>query len=60
MKNTDFTEQWTAMQKMFLPTSAISAPLRENAPFLGKPGKGSGQHAGACECLVRPTPYRNS
>ena len=28
MKNTDFTEQWTAMQKM---TSAISAPLRENA-----------------------------
>ena len=45
MKNTDFTEQWTAMQKMFLPateqwtvmqkmflpTSAISAPLRENA-----------------------------
>ena len=31
MKNTDFTEQWTAMQKMFLPTSTISAPLRENA-----------------------------
>src|SRR5262245_13005185 len=31
MKNTDFTEQWTAMQKMFLPTSAISAPLRDNA-----------------------------
>ena len=31
MKNTDLTEQWTAMQKMFLPTSAISAPLRENA-----------------------------
>ena len=31
MKNTDFTEQWTAMQKMFLSTSAISAPLRENA-----------------------------
>src|SRR4030095_11976242 len=31
MKNTDFAEQWTAMQKMFLPTSAISAPLRENA-----------------------------
>ena len=31
MKNADFTEQWTAMQKMFLPTSAISAPLRENA-----------------------------
>jgi hypothetical protein len=30
MKNTDFTEQWTAMQKLFLPTSAISAPLREN------------------------------
>ena len=28
MKNTDFTEQWAAMQKM---TSAISAPLRENA-----------------------------
>jgi hypothetical protein len=31
MKNSDLTEQWTAMQKMFLPTSAISAPLRENA-----------------------------
>jgi hypothetical protein len=31
MKNADFTEQWTAMQKMFLPTSAISAPLRDNA-----------------------------
>ena len=31
MKNTDLTEQWTAMQKMFLPTSAIPAPLRENA-----------------------------
>jgi len=31
MKNTDFTEQWTAVQKMFLPTSTISAPLRENA-----------------------------
>jgi hypothetical protein len=31
MKNTNFTEQWTAMQKMFLPTSAISAPLRDNA-----------------------------
>src|SRR5262245_11714049 len=31
MKNTDFTEQWTAMQKMVLPTSAISAPLRDSA-----------------------------
>jgi hypothetical protein len=31
MKNADFTEQWTAMQKMFLPTSASSVPLRENA-----------------------------
>ena len=31
MNNTDFTEQWTAMQKMFLPTSTILAPLRENA-----------------------------
>jgi hypothetical protein len=31
MKNTDFTEPWTAMQKMFIPTSAISAPFRENA-----------------------------
>ena len=31
MKNTDMTEQWAVMQKMFLPTSAISAPLRENA-----------------------------
>src|SRR5262249_12202847 len=31
MKNTDFTEQWTAMQKMFLPTPVTLAPLRENA-----------------------------
>ena len=31
MKNADFTEQWTAMQKMFLPTPVILAPLRENA-----------------------------
>jgi len=31
MKNTDMTEQWAAMQKMFLPASAISAPLRDNA-----------------------------
>ena len=31
MKNTDLIEQWSAMQKIFLPTSAISAPLRENA-----------------------------
>src|SRR5262249_10286460 len=30
MKNADFTEPWTAMQKMFLPTSVILAPLREN------------------------------
>ena len=50
MKNTDLTEQWTAVQKMFLPTSAISAPLR--ASVLGKPGKGSGQYAGPYECLV--------
>jgi hypothetical protein len=31
MNNADFTEQWTAMQKMFLPTPVILAPLRENA-----------------------------
>jgi len=31
MKNMDLIEQWTAMQKMFLPTSASSAPLQENA-----------------------------
>ena len=31
MKNTDLTEQWSVMQKMFLPTSAFSAPLQENA-----------------------------
>src|SRR5215813_13503766 len=31
MKNADFTEPWTAMQKMFLPTSVVLAPLRENA-----------------------------
>ncbi|MFZ0399646.1 MAG: phasin family protein [Pseudolabrys sp.] len=31
MKSTDLTEQWSVMQKMFLPTSAFSAPLQENA-----------------------------
>ena len=31
MKNTDFTEQWTAMQKLFLPTPVTLAPHRENA-----------------------------
>lgn len=31
MKNTDLTEQWSAMQRMFLPTAAISTTLRENA-----------------------------
>jgi hypothetical protein len=31
MKNTELTEQWGSMQKMFLPPSAISATLRENA-----------------------------
>ena len=31
MKDADFTEQWTAMQKAFLPTPVILAPLRENA-----------------------------
>ena len=31
MKNADFTEPWTAMQKMFLPAPLIFAPLRENA-----------------------------
>ena len=31
MKNTDMTEQLAAVQKMVLPNSAISAPLRENA-----------------------------
>jgi hypothetical protein len=30
MKSTDLTEQWSSMQKMFLPPSAISA-TRENA-----------------------------
>src|SRR5262249_28915218 len=33
---------------------------RKCATFLGKPGKGSGQHAGACEWLVRTAPYGNS
>ena len=31
MKNADFTEQWTAMQKAFLSTPIVLAPLRENA-----------------------------
>ncbi|HYA30675.1 MAG TPA: hypothetical protein VEI95_17800 [Acidobacteriota bacterium] len=32
MPTTDFSEQWTSMmQKMFLPTSAFSSALRENA-----------------------------
>jgi hypothetical protein len=29
--STDFTEQWSNMQKMFLPSSEISASFRENA-----------------------------
>ena len=29
--STDFSEQWTSMQKMFLPSSEISATFRENA-----------------------------
>src|SRR5262245_57264890 len=33
---------------------------RQCATFLGKPGQGFGQHAGACQCLVRTAPYRNS
>ena len=31
MTNLDFAEQWKSLQKMFLPTSAISESLRENA-----------------------------
>src|SRR3974377_608409 len=31
MASTDFTEQWSSMQKMFLPSSEISATFRENA-----------------------------
>jgi len=31
MENVDLTEQWRSMQRMFLPTSAISASLKENA-----------------------------
>ena|SRR5262245_35684815 len=30
MKTTNFVEQWSSMQKMYLPTPEISAPLREN------------------------------
>jgi hypothetical protein len=30
MENMDLTEQWRSMQRMFLPTSAISASLTEN------------------------------
>src|SRR4029434_6089959 len=33
---------------------------RKCATFLGKPGKGFGRHAGACEWLVRTAPYRIS
>jgi hypothetical protein len=31
METRNFAEQWSAMQKMFLPTSEMSATLRENA-----------------------------
>ena len=31
MNPTDFAEQWSSMQKMFLPTSEVSATLRDNA-----------------------------
>jgi hypothetical protein len=33
---------------------------RQCATFLRKPGQGLGQHAGACQCLVRTAPYRHS
>src|SRR5262245_36761650 len=33
---------------------------RKCVPFLGKPGQGFGQHAGACQCLVRTSPYGHS
>lgn len=31
MTNTDFSEQWKSMQKMFLPTPTLSESFRENA-----------------------------
>ena len=31
MNPTDFAEQWSSMQMMFLPTSEVSATLRDNA-----------------------------
>jgi len=31
MNPTDFAEQWSSMQKMFLPTSEVSATFRDNA-----------------------------
>jgi hypothetical protein len=31
MTNTDFSEQWKSMQKMFLPTSVLSESFGENA-----------------------------
>jgi hypothetical protein len=31
MTNSDYSEQWKSMQKMFLPTSALSESFRENA-----------------------------
>jgi hypothetical protein len=31
METSNFAEQWSSMQKMFLPTSAMSATFRENA-----------------------------
>jgi hypothetical protein len=33
MERTTWTEQWSAMQKMFLPTSVFSTTLRENTRF---------------------------
>ena len=58
MKNTDFTEQWAAMQKM---TSAISAPLRENARrFWENQDKLLDSMQNSCEWLVRRVSHRNS
>ena len=61
MKNTDFTEQWSNMQKTFLPTSAISAPLRDNAQrFWENQDKDLDTMQVLAEYLVRTAPYWDS
>ena len=59
--STDFTEQWSNMQKMFLQSSEMSASFRESARlFWENQGKVLDNMQALAEWLVRSAPYRNS